>query len=122
MKVFWISIILLAVMLSGIAWNYSYINNVANEMISMLDALPDAEDEASPTAAREIVDFWETRADYVALSVSYTVTDRVSEQAVTLAACAACGDKNFFIIKHFSYSFLRFLKLQEPYPFPSAKQ
>lgn len=93
MKVFWISIILLTVMLSGIAWNYSYINNVANEMISMLDALPDAEDEASPTAAREIVDFWEARADYVALSVSYNVTDRVSEQAVTLAACAACGDR-----------------------------
>lgn len=63
-------------------------------MISMLDALPDAEDEASPTAAREIVDFWEARADYVALSVSYNVTDRVSEQAVTLAACAACGDRH----------------------------
>ena len=103
MKVFWISIILLAVMLSGIAWNYSYINNVANEMISMLDALPDAEDEASPTAAREIVDFWETRADYVALSVSYTVTDRVSEQAVTLAACAACGDRYGYrtAVRHF---------------------
>ena len=93
MKIFWISIILLTAMLSGIAWNYSYINNVANDMLSMLDALPSVDHNTCPSAASALVDYWEARADYVALSVSYSVTDRVSEQAVMLAACAACGDR-----------------------------
>ena len=92
MKSFWISMALLIAMLIGIAVNYIYINDVSDTLYERLDALPDVRDPSCTTAAEELCAYWESVVDTVNLSVGYTVVDRVSEQAVTLAACAACGD------------------------------
>ncbi len=92
MRSFGISILLLLVMLGGIGYNYIYINRVADELNTKIDALPEIGAEDCPARAAEIVDYWEEHADTVGLSVGYTVVDRVSEQAATLSACAACKD------------------------------
>ena len=92
MKSFWISIILLIATLIGVGANYFYINGVADELNARLDAIPAIGDPDCLDATQDLMDYWEAAIDTVNLSVGYTVVDRVSEQAVTLNACAACGD------------------------------
>ena len=92
MKSFLISLLLLLLLLCGIAGNAIYINHVANDMSRMTEALPDIGEEGCVEAAASLRDYWERNVPYVGLSVGYPVTDRVSEQAAVLSACAACGD------------------------------
>ncbi len=92
MKAFVLALILLALMLGGIVWNLSYINKVANHMEATLEALPDIGTAGCVDAAKELLDYWEGEVETVGLSVSFGVTDRVSEQATLVAACAECGD------------------------------
>ena len=86
------SLVLLILMLICVVWNYIYINEVFAEMNRLLDALPSVNSPDCEARAAAICDYWESRVDTVGLSVGYTVVDRVSEQAATLQACAACGD------------------------------
>ena len=92
MKSFTAALVLLAIMLICIVWNYIYINEVFSEMNAMLDRLPDVGNEDCSTAAAAICDYWESHVDTVGLSVGYTVVDRVSEQAATMLSCASCKD------------------------------
>lgn len=92
MKSFYISLLLFALMLGGIVANFIYINRVADEMTEMIDALPALSDPACLSASKNICDFWLEKADLVALSVSFGVVDRVSEQTTLLVGCAACHD------------------------------
>lgn len=61
-------------------------------MNTMLDELPDMDDEDCLSAAMEIFSYWESHVDTVGLSVEFITVDRVSEQITTLLACAECGD------------------------------
>ncbi len=92
MKAFWISIALLVLLLGAIICNFCFINRVATRLEQALDAIPDIGDPSCAPAARAFLEDWEDSVDLVGLSVSYPVVDRVSEQAVTLVACAECGD------------------------------
>ena len=92
MKMFWVSAALLLAVLLGVTVNYIYINEVSDTLCAKIEALPDISDPACTDAVAEIADYWERRVDYAGLSVSYVITDRVSEQAATLVACAECGD------------------------------
>ena len=92
MKSFWIAMLLLAATLVGIGVNYIYINEVSDELYERIDRLPDVRDPGCVSEAEDICQYWDEHVNTVGLSVGYTVVDRVSEQAVTLAACAACAD------------------------------
>lgn len=92
MKSFLASLILFALMLGAILWNTFYISRVSEDLYESLNALPAAADPDVLTKALELQSYWEKHAPTVGLSVSYTVTDRLSEQAATLVACASCGD------------------------------
>jgi hypothetical protein len=92
MRAFWISIVLLFVLLGAIVCNYCFINRVANRLEQALDAMPDIESTDCAEATRAFLADWEESIDLVGLSVSYPIVDRVSEQAITLVACAECGD------------------------------
>lgn len=92
MKSFWISLLLLLLMLCGIAGNAVYINHVADVLNRMTEELPDLGEENCTTDAEALRDYWERNAPYIGLSVGYPVADRISEQAAVLSACAACGD------------------------------
>ena len=92
MKSFVITLLLLAAMLLGIVTNSLYINNVVNEMLKMLDELPEPSHPSCEEKARAIFDFWNTHQSPVELSVNYLIVDRVSEQARLLLAAAEQGD------------------------------
>lgn len=92
MKAFGVSIALLLLLSGAITCNYFYINRTADQLESALDTIPDIGDPRCLDAAQELLRDWEERVDWVGLSVSYPIVDRVSEQTVTLVACAECGD------------------------------
>lgn len=92
MKAFFVSIVLLILLLGAITCNYCYINRTADRLEAALDAIPDVGNAGCAEAARGFLADWEESVDLIGLSVSYPIVDRVSEQAVTLVACAECGD------------------------------
>ena len=98
MKAFTAALILLALILTGIAVNYIYINKTADAMHERLDALSDIGDEACVAEAAELLLFWEDHADTVGLSVNFVILDRVSEQARTLLTCAEAKDLYGFAV------------------------
>ena len=92
MKTFLAALVLFSLMLFGVTWNAIYINKVANELEEQLSALPPINDPACEDAARAIRDYWDERKNRVSLSARFSLSDRISEQAYTLLACASCGD------------------------------
>ena len=92
MKVFVLTVILLLVLILLAVVNALYINNVANRMLSRLDAIPDIGHPDCVPLARELLSYWESCADTVNLTVSFSAVDRITEQAKLLLACAEHGD------------------------------
>ena len=92
MKVFVLTVILLLVLVLLVGINALYINNVANRMLSRLEKLPDIDHPDCVSHARELLAFWESCADTVNLTVSFSAVDRITEQAKLLLACAEHGD------------------------------
>lgn len=92
MKMFAISLTLLAAVLVCVTVNYIYINEVCDTLIEQIDGMPDIKDDTCVEAAKQLGDYWNEQVDYAGLSASYVITDRISEQTETLIACAECGD------------------------------
>ena len=97
MKTFLLALVLFSLMLAGVTWNALYINKVANELEEQISALPPISSPDCEAAARAIRDYWDARKDRVALSARFSLSDRISEQAETLLACASCGDLYGFV-------------------------
>jgi len=95
-KAFWISVALLIVMLIGVATNYIYINEVSDEILARLDAMPDVTDPNCFSATLELHRSLEREIDLISLSVGYSIVDRLCEESVTLCACAKSGDRYGF--------------------------
>ena len=93
MRVFIFALCLCLLVTAGIAWNYIYINEACDRLLESLDALPSVDDEACPSAIEHFSKAWQAEIKLFSLSVSYALTDRVSEQADVLLACARCGDR-----------------------------
>ncbi|MBQ9784541.1 MAG: hypothetical protein IJW29_03470 [Clostridia bacterium] len=86
------TLILFALMLGGIAWNYVHVNRVCDGLSAEIRALPDATDADCLAAVQALNDAWLSCAETVEFATGYTAVDRISEQAATLLACASCGD------------------------------
>ena len=97
-------LILVCLLLCGTLGNYIYINEVSDTLLRKVEALAPPDDAACASQLRELIDYWKGEVDTVCLSVSYTVADRISEHAETLAASVACGDRFGF---YHSLSLLR---------------
>ena len=104
MKSLTVSLILLILMLICVVWNYIYINEVSERLSAMIEALPAPDDPMCGARISELINYWEEQRTAVCLSVSFTVADRISEHAETLAASVACGDRFGF---YHSLSLLR---------------
>ncbi len=87
-----VSVLLFGLMLGGIVFNAIYINKVTTRLQNALDELPDIFSPDCAVRAQELLAYWEKHEPYVGLSVSFTVVDRLTEQAILLAACAEGGD------------------------------
>ncbi len=79
-------------MLGGIVLNAIYINKVTTHLQTALDELPDILSPDCRERAQELLKYWEKHEPYVCLSVSFTMIDRLTEQAILLSSCAECGD------------------------------
>ena len=87
MKTFVISLLLFALMIFAIVWNFFYINNTADTLLAFANTLPESSAGALERA-EALLDFWRKRIDFVGFSVGYTVLDRISEQAISLVTAA----------------------------------
>lgn len=92
MKAFIAASLLFSLLLLLILCNVLYINKVESDMNDLLAALPDWNSPDRLSAAVALRDHWEHHRPFVGLSTRYSLTDRVSEHAATLVACAECGD------------------------------
>jgi hypothetical protein len=92
LKSFVITAILFLVLIAAVTVNHIYIKEVFGAMNTALDALPDVREEDCPARAAALQGYWEEQVEWVSLSVSYTIVDRICEHAATLVACAECGD------------------------------
>jgi hypothetical protein len=79
-------------MLGGIAFNAIYINKVTTRLQTALNELPDVSSPNCRERTQELLKYWEKHEPYVGLSVSFTMIDRLTEQAILLSSCAECGD------------------------------
>jgi hypothetical protein len=92
LKSFVITAILFFVLIAAVTVNHIYIKEVFGAMNAALDALPDVREADCPARAAALQGYWEEQVEWVSLSVSYTIVDRICEHAATLVACAECGD------------------------------
>ncbi len=92
MKSLAVTVILLIVMIACIVWNYFYINQTADEMNKILEAIPDITSPNCEQKAHQITEYWQSRTDMVGLSVGYSALDRISEQCKLLLSSIHCGD------------------------------
>ena len=86
------TVLLLVLMLGAVVGNFFYINQTADKMSALAEELPQFPKEECVPKAKELLQFWESHAHTVTLSVGYTLADRVTEQAKLLLAAAECGD------------------------------
>lgn len=83
--------IIFALMLGCIIWNYHYINDVADRLTVMTDALPPAGQEGCYAAASRLDEYWQEQQGRVRLSVSFVELNRVSDAITALKSYAASG-------------------------------
>ena len=93
MKAFYTVICLFAIMLGAIAFNYFYICNLSQELISELEqlALPSAENDTALQAER-IRNKWNESRRFAQITVNHTEIEMISNAADELCVFAKCGD------------------------------
>lgn len=92
MKSFYISIVILALIILIISLNFMYINNVSKnltESVSHIQSLPFEEREAE---VRRLEQYWEQERKIVSLSVRYTEIDRVDDYVISVSASYRDGN------------------------------
>ncbi len=85
--------VVLAVVILLVAVNALFVRNTVETLTAALDALPEIPDPSTTPA--EIValrEFLESKETLLSLSVSYAVTDKVTEALYSLEAAAGVGD------------------------------
>lgn len=98
MKSFIPAVLLFCLLIGGTVWNYLYINDLSEDLTTQVDALSAFGSDSLLSECRKIQEVWEKNGIFAGLSVGYSVLDRVSEQAVSLSACAESGDYYGFCV------------------------
>ena len=92
MKVVILTLLLVAFMLTATVANGTYINNVTDSLLRMLEDLPSPEDTDCSLALLRVREEWEARVAVIRLSAGYSNRDRVEEQIELLISCQKRGD------------------------------
>ena len=90
MKGFVVSLCVFSLLLGGIILNSFYINSTCEALLQQIDALPDANKAAAPTAA--LCDAWEHQKSKIRISVSLSTLDKVDAILAELDYAARFGD------------------------------
>ena len=86
------TILLLVLMLFGAAANFIYVNRVADEMVELIDTIPDVGEPLCVEKIDALCKKWEKNAPIVGLTVGFLTVDKLSEHCQTLLSCAEVGD------------------------------
>ena len=86
------TILLLVLMLLGAAANFIYVNRVADEMVELIDTIPDVGEPLCVEKIDALCKKWEKNAPIVGLTVGFLTVDKLSEHCQTLLSCAKVGD------------------------------
>ena len=92
MKVLVLTLLLFALMLTAMAINGIYINNVTDSLLRKLEELPPPEDTECRAALLAVREEWDAHAAVIRLSAGYANRDRVEEQMELLSSCLDVGD------------------------------
>ena len=86
------TIVLCCLMILAATANFVYINRLADDITSLVDALPSINDPNCVEMIDGIHQKWERHAPFVGLTVGFLTVDKLSEYCQTLRSCAAVGD------------------------------
>lgn len=86
------TVVLMSLMLLATAVNFIYVNAVAKKLEEMVDKLPENVNEANIDEIQQLSVEWEKHAPFVGLTVGFLTIDKLTEQTLTLLACAESGD------------------------------
>lgn len=86
------TILLLVLMLLGAAANFIYVNRVADEMVELINTIPDVGEPLCVEKIDALCKKWEKNAPIVGLTVGFLTVDKLSEHCQTLLSCAKVGD------------------------------
>ena len=88
MKNLFLLLVLPLILVGGVIGNAIYINEVSDRLLEQLDALPAPDSPTVTEPLLELCAVWEKHGEYVGLTTSSLLTDRVSEQTAALLAAA----------------------------------
>ena len=86
------TIVLCCIMVLAATANFIYVNNLANAMIEIADAMPDIGDPMCIQKAETLYQKWERHSPIIGLTVGFSTVDKLSEHCQTLLSCARAGD------------------------------
>ena len=86
------TIILCSIMILAATANFIYVNNLADAMIEITDAIPSIDEPMCVQKASELYQIWKKHSPIIGLSVGFTTVDKLSEHCQTLLSCAEVGD------------------------------
>ena len=93
MKIFIVTLLIFALLLCAVAFNFHYINSVCDMLEAKISALTLNSDEA---ASEELLTIWKKEKGYVSLSVSSVVTEDFEDRLLELHAMLKSGDSTSF--------------------------
>ena len=86
------TVILCCIMILAATANFIYVNNLADAMVEIADAMPDIGEPMCVQKAEELCKKWEKHSPIIGLTVGFTTVDKLSEHCQTLRSCAEVGD------------------------------
>ena len=86
------TVVLCCLMLLATILNFIYVNRIADEMTSLVDALPSINDADCAKKTDALCRKWGKNAPFIGLSVGFLTVDKLSEYCETLRSCAEAKD------------------------------
>ena len=86
------TIVLCCVMILAATANFIYVNNLADAMIEIADAMPEINEPMCSQKADELCQKWEKHSPIIGLTVGFSTVDKLSEHCQKLRSCAEVGD------------------------------
>ncbi len=92
MKSFYISIVILAIILATVTANFIFINNVSKNLTEHITRLLETPFEQREAEISELEQYWEKTREFVSMSVRYTEIDRVDDYVIMISASYKDGN------------------------------
>ena len=86
------TVVLCFIIILAATANNIYVNNLADAIIEIVDAMPDVDEPMCVQKAEELYQIWEKHSPIIGLSVGFSTVDKLSEHCQTLLSCARVGD------------------------------